>query len=431
MSFSIERGFISKLLEVKDFSVIKDQQIKNEFFSGEHHLVFKYIQESVLKTGEVPTERVINQKFPTYKVEYFNEKIGTEESLLFWSNELRNKVKHDTMAELVENMYRKLDTSKTDIDDNFDYLKTRVAFIENEITISENVDITKDTEDRVEAYRKKKINKGITGIPTGIRSLDLSIGGFEDETLSFIVGIAGAGKSWVQIIMGAYMMLHGIKVIQFVTEMSTNVMRDRYEAILFKLLYGDFNYSDFKRGQLSLKQEEEFYNFLREDLPELEPLIIRTATGVINMRSEIENLKPDIVFIDGVYLMQDDQGAKEGWQKLTNITRDLKIMSKNLHLPIVGNTQLDLKSGGGLAGIKYASSVSQDSDAIIELFRDELMIADHEMKLKVIKNREGSPSNIVINWDFKSMNFEEIFSEGVTVEKATEINSTVLNINEE
>ena len=54
MSFDVERGFISKLLETKDIMTVKDNQIKVQYFSGEAKSAFKYIYDTVLNTGEVP-----------------------------------------------------------------------------------------------------------------------------------------------------------------------------------------------------------------------------------------------------------------------------------------------------------------------------------------------------------------------------------------
>jgi hypothetical protein len=63
---------------------------------------------------------------------------------------------------------------------------------------------------------------------------------------------------------------------------------------------------------------------------------------------------------------------------------------------------------------------THNSDSVIEMFRDEVMISDREMKLKVLKNREGSPSNTLMAWDFRTMNFSELFSEGLESEEVSD-----------
>ena len=64
-----------------------------------------------------------------------------------------------------------------------------------------------------------------------------------------------------------------------------------------------------------------------------------------------------------------------------------------------------------MGDIKYSQAIGQDSDNILSLFRDEVMIADKEMGVSVKKNREGTLGKVILNWDFKTMNFSSIYSE--------------------
>ena len=95
--FNVESGLISKLLETKDMLGVKDAQIKATYFSGEHRRAFQFIYDSVINDGEVPTVRAFERKFPNYPLEVREvagvEIVGTEESLKYWCNELRKKVK--------------------------------------------------------------------------------------------------------------------------------------------------------------------------------------------------------------------------------------------------------------------------------------------------------------------------------------------------
>ena len=418
-TYSVENGFISKLIETKDMGILKDQQIRPSFFTGENRRVFQYISNTFKDTGEIPTVRVINQKFPSYELDTYTkdseEVVGTEESLLYWCKELRTKAKHNKMAEMIEEVADLLDKAVTE--EAYDSLKKGIWYIEDEIVESSSVDITKNTNDRKLAYLERKKNKGMMGIPTGITHLDYIIKGLVKDTLTTLIATTGVGKTWLQVLVGAYAMLNGYKVVHFVTEMSTDLMQDRYEAMLFGMMYGDFNYNNFKSGSLDLETENQYFEFLEDDLPKLEPLVIETANGVSSISAVIERENPDLILIDGAYLMQDEQGAKDDWLRVTHITRDLKRLAKNRHKPIFINTQADentsKKTGPGIGDIKYSQAIGQDSDVILALFRDEIMINDKEMGIKVLKNREGLSGKTIINWDFSVMNFNSIYSEEV------------------
>ena len=423
--YSVERGFVSKLVETQDFKLLKDQQIQPFFLTGENRRVFQYIQDTFKTTGEVPTPRVLKQKFPNYELEIHSvnneEVVGTDESLLYWCKELRTKAKHNRMADITEEVAEKLDNGDTE--EAYALLKQGVWKIEDEIVESSSVDITKNTDDRKEAYLERKRNKGMMGIPTGIPHLDYMTKGLVKETLTTVIASTGVGKTWLLVLLGAYAQLNGYKVVVFITEMSTDLMQDRFEAMLFGMMYGDFNYQSFKSGSLDLDTENAYFEFLEEDLPRLEPLVLESATGISSIVSVIEREKPDLVLIDGAYLMEDEQGAKDDWLRVTHITRDIKKVAKNWHIPIVINSQADQntskKTGPALGDIKYSQSIGMDSDNILALFRDEVMINDREMGLKILKQREGTLGKVIISWDFEHMNFKSIYAEGDSADESS------------
>lgn len=414
MSYNIDSGFFSKLIDTGDFLIVKENQITENYFMGEARNAFKFVSRLVLETGKVPSLRVFKRKFPTFKLEEDNGKIITTEDMLYWCKEVRNRSRHNTLVRSIQESAEMLEDFNTE--DAYKRIKSTIAYIESNFTETSAVDITKNSEERVKAYMDKKINRGMIGIPTGFPKLDYIMKGFGESTLTTLIAKTGVGKSWFEIIIGAYCMIKGYRVLQLVTEMPEDVMRDRYEAILFKHCYSlDFNYNQLKSGNLPVDIERKYIDFLKEDLPELQPLIIDTATGVMGVSALMEKFSPEIVLIDSAYLMEDDQNAKDDWLRITHITRDLKKLAKRTKIPIFINTQADKntskKTGPELGSIMYSQSVGQDSDNVLALYRDEVMMADGEMCVKVLKQREGELGKVVLNWDFNTMNFSELYSE--------------------
>lgn len=414
MSFDVERGFISKLLQTKDMSPVKDKGIRVEFFTGDNRSAFDYIQTVFMSTGEVPTIRAFQRQFPKYKLDTFESEVGTEENMLFWCDEVRKKVRHNYLADTVEKVAGELQSYDTEA--AFKRVKKSIAYIESEITENTDVDITKDTQSRKDAYLEKKKSGGMQGASTGFKSLDYLTKGLKDSTLTTIIANTGIGKTWLEVLMGSSQMLNNYRVLQAVTEMSEDIMRDRYEAVLFSMCYGiPFNYNDFKRGRLDPRTEKRFFEFLENDLPNLEPLHIVTATGVMGLAADIEKYDPDIIYVDSAYLMEDDQGARDDWLRVAHITRDLKKLAKRCKKPIIINTQADKntskKTGPEIESIMYTQAIGQDSDDVWALFRDAIMLQDHEMAIKILKQREGTLGKIMLNWDFFEMNFSEIYSD--------------------
>ena len=110
MSYNVEKCFISKLLQTKDILSVKDNQIKPSYFPGESQVAFQFIQDTVMSTGEVPSVRAFQKKFPKYVLETVvvdgKTEIGTEENLKFWCDEIRLKVKHNSIADTVSKSLR-------------------------------------------------------------------------------------------------------------------------------------------------------------------------------------------------------------------------------------------------------------------------------------------------------------------------------------
>lgn len=416
--YNIECGFISKLLETKDINLVKDLQIKPHFFGGEAKKIFNYLNEFYLKNGSLPTVRAFKQMFPKYQLEKYtctetdSESIGTEETLKYWCDELRRRAKHNKIAENTEDIVKSLEGLDTDT--AYDLMKKTVLYVENDIVESSSVDITKNTSERKLIYLKRKESEGMIGIPMGIQMLDYILKGMQEKQLTTMIAGTGVGKTWFEVLIGANAVVNGYKVLQFVTEMSEEVMQDRYEAMLFGKLIGDFNYSKFKAGSFSPQEENMYFDFLDNRLPRLEQVIIEQATGVSSVASKIDQYQPDLILIDGAYLMEDERNAKDDWLRVAHITRDLKNICKLKAKPIFINSQADSttskRTGPELDNIGYAKAIGQDSDVVMALFRDEQMLEDHEMKVKILKQREGTLGNVMLNWDFSTMNFDAIYS---------------------
>jgi RecA-family ATPase len=131
---------------------------------------------------------------------------------------------------------------------------------------------------------------------------------------------------------------------------------------------------------------------------------------VDSLLAKAEQLKPDILFVDGVYLMMDQvTGESNSPQALTNITRALKRVAQKLDIPVVISTQTLLwKMKGGKVSadsIGYSSSFFQDSDVILGL---EPVDDDEEVRmLRVVQARNCGPSEGSITWKWDTGCFHD------------------------
>ena len=101
--FNIERAFISCLLEKKEMNVVREERITPSFFTGDHKTVFGDIYKRHVNSGELMSLPTFRALFPKYKLcRLESGEVGTVESISFWIDALRKKVKHNRLADAVE-----------------------------------------------------------------------------------------------------------------------------------------------------------------------------------------------------------------------------------------------------------------------------------------------------------------------------------------
>jgi hypothetical protein len=149
------------------------------------------------------------------------------------------------------------------------------------------------------------------------------------------------------------------------------------------------DYKAFKNGKLQPDMKARAFGILQELMqdemtagtnnihqPYLKVISDRSGAngaeggGVGWLRSKIRDFKPDIVFVDGMYLMKDDRTNSRNvdWKNITNISQDLKLTAQDFDIPLVGVTQAnrsaDKSTGEDLTELAYADALGQDADAV-------------------------------------------------------------------
>jgi replicative DNA helicase len=114
--------------------------------------------------------------------------------------------------------------------------------------------------------------------------------------------------------------------------------------------------------------------------------------GINHVRNEIEQFEPDIVLIDGLYLMGNDrQGGKRDvdWKANTAVTQDLKVLATECNIPIVGTTQANR------SGSKRKAGADMDDYNDIGFGMGAVMDADSVIRLHKIKNAQNEDRILV------------------------------------
>jgi replicative DNA helicase len=350
------------------------------------------------------------KKHPAIALSEIDDELGTGENMQYWCDELRSKKKHNMMADGLEEIVQKMN-EEMDTEGAYEILKRVQLKIESEVVRSESIKVNEGTKKRKEDYLKRQKSGGMTGIPTFIDLVDKILGGFNDGELITFMGFTGTGKSWLEIIMAVAQAKAGYRVLFFTTEMSKEMVMRRIDAV-----WNGLNYSRFKKGQLLPEEQKKFFKYLdeMEETPDEDVmLIVEQATGGISQISaKIDQHKPDIIYVDGAYLLEDEEGDEDNWMGTVRIWRGLHRLCLLKKKPIVVTTQSKDESGATIKSLSFAKALSNECDVLGVLEQDEQQKNDREANLRFLKLREGDTlSSVHMNWDFDKMKYNSIYKE--------------------
>jgi replicative DNA helicase len=197
--------------------------------------------------------------------------------------------------------------------------------------------------------------------------------------------------------------------------MSIEEQEARYDALVAgvshtRIMRGDLNMGEIQKIEDSIKIRRNMQEFIMtEDASSL--------TTVSAIAGKLQQYRPGLVIVDGVYLMDDEHGEPKGSpQALTNITRGLKRLAQRFDVPIIGTTQvLAWKLGNKKSraitsdAIGYSSSFVQDSDLVLGVESDPDI--DNQSIIRVILARAAPKGEVRIKWDWENMDFTEVGEE--------------------
>ena len=263
----------------------------------------------------------------------------------------------------------------------------------------------KDLTHTVLDYIQKKRSRIDTtiGIPTGWKTLDFLTNGYQAEDLNLIVARPKMGKS----ITMAY---SALKIAQagYLCMLVSMEMNIKQQAKRLVALHSRLNYNALHRGEISSFAEREIASLLDEEMPFLY-VEGRFNKTIDDISALVDKYNPDIVFIDGGYLIKMQRRYRSLWENATVLANDLKDLAMSYSKPFVVSFQFNRSAsrekGGNLETIQLTDALSQLVSVGISLHGEDT--SPYKI-MTVFANREGITQSFEINWDWERMNFDEI-----------------------
>lgn len=270
--------------------------------------------------------------------------------------------------------------------------------------------------ERIEELHER--GEDVIGVPTGFTDLDRLLGGLNRSDLIIIAARPGMGKTSLQnaIALTAARRFEK-RIAMFNLEMSAEQLVQRMISAETRidsqrLRRGDLHDSEWPIFLKAIGDLSESRIFI-DDTPSITPMQLRTKCRRLYAEHGI-----DLVMIDYLQLMNSENRSNNRVQEISDISRGLKALARELDVPVVAAAQLSRAVENRqnkqplLSDLRDSGSIEQDADVVMFIYRDEYYNEDTERpniaEVNIAKHRNGPTGTVDLFWHAKLATFKNL-----------------------
>lgn len=277
-------------------------------------------------------------------------------------------------------------------------------------------EIIKDSIEKIDKLYQKKAH--VTGIPTGFIDLDNKTAGFQASDLIVIAGRPSMGKSALAISIAEHVgVVEKIPVAIFSLEMSKEQLVQRMlcahaRVDVHKVRTGYLAVSDWPRLTAAAGKLSEAPIFI-DDTPAISVMELRAKARRLKMHQDMQ-----LIILDYLQLMRGSARAENRQQEISEISRALKALARELHIPIVAISQLSRAVEARadhrpqLSDLRESGAIEQDADMVVLILREEYYnpTPENQGRAEVIiaKQRNGPVGSMKLAFVKEYTRFENL-----------------------
>uniref|UniRef100_A0A8J7VYR6 Replicative DNA helicase n=1 Tax=Coralloluteibacterium stylophorae TaxID=1776034 RepID=A0A8J7VYR6_9GAMM len=267
-------------------------------------------------------------------------------------------------------------------------------------------------------------NQGnVTGLPTGFNDFDEMTAGLQPSDLIILAARPAMGKTTFALNMAEYAALKSKKTaVVFSMEMSASQLAFRLISSMGRvnagrLRTGQLEDEDWSRVNSAIKMLSEVKIFI-DDTPALSPNEVRSRCRRIKREHDL-----GIVVIDYLQLMQVPGNSENRATEISEISRSLKALAKELHVPVIALSQLNrsLESRTDkrpvMSDLRESGAIEQDADIIVFIYRDEYYHKESADKglaeIIICKQRNGPTGSVKLKFFGEYTRFDNLAMDSV------------------
>lgn len=417
--YETEKAVLSCMIfDIDGLAVAYDMLKTDDFYRAEHKAIFDAIVDMYSDNQPVDIITLKN------KLESLNilDKVGGYEYILELFNIVSTSALTKQYAEIIKekSIRRKILKASKDINAlTFNNAETIENIIEKAEKIVSSIDNDSKDEDfspisdiletsieKIEfLYRKKS---KITGIETGFIDFDIKTSGLQNSDFILIAGRPSMGKTAFVINIAQYASLHkNITTAIFSLEMSKEQLVNRMictEALVEaqKIRTGDIEGNDWTKIAEAVSALSDAPIYIDD----------KSSITITELRAKCRRLKKEknlgLVVIDYLQLMSGSGKSENRQQEISNISRALKALARELDIPIIALSQLSRAVEQRkppkpmLSDLRESGAIEQDADLVCFLYREEYYNPETEKRgqaeVIIAKQRNGSVGTINLSW---------------------------------
>lgn len=420
----------SIMLRPEAMNDIMDIVSFESFYAEKHRTIYKMMLELFAK-GEPIDLLTISTKLTdkgmieqvggmTYITELANS-VPSSANIEFYARIVQKKSMMRRLIEVSEHISHIGYNDDQELEELLDLAEQKIYAVTNmsggNNKVIELKDALGEAWERLDKLHKTKDE--LRGIPTGFREIDSKLGGLQKSDLIILAARPSMGKTSLALdIARQAATVYKVPTIIFSLEMSSAQLVDRMMA-------ADSRVDAWKLRTGKLTQESEFAQ-IRDSMAKLAnaPIFIddRAANNIINMRSAARRIKSEkglgLIVVDYLQLMAPTQSRNSDnmVQQVTEISRSLKHLAKELDVPVLALSQLSraVEQRGGkprLSDLRDSGSIEQDADVVMFIHREDKMnrVDDSEKtniaEILIEKHRNGPTGSCQLFFDEKKATY--------------------------
>ncbi|MDP3764497.1 MAG: replicative DNA helicase [bacterium] len=432
-SIEAEESVLGALLMDKNAIIrVADFLHSEDFYKRQHQLIYSAVLFLYEKSEPVDVLSLSNRLKEASQLESIGgtsyltgliNSVPTASNVLHYAKIVRHKKILRDLLSASQDIAQLGWQENQDIELVLDEAERRIFSIAEKSLKQDFVSIKSALEDAFE--RIDKLHKGdgaLRGVPTGFSDLDHYLAGLQKSDLIVLAARPSLGKTSLALnIAGHVAIKEKIPVGIFSLEMSKEQLVDRMLASeagvdLWKL----------RTGRLSMDGEDSDFSRIQEAMGVLAeaPIFIDDAasSNIIQMRTMARRLQAEhglgLIIVDYLQLMEGRNNNEGRTQEISEISRSLKNLARELNVPVLAISQLSraVESRSPqiprLSDLRESGSIEQDADVVLFIYREDREKPNTEKKnvaeIHIAKHRNGPTGKIELYFDADRVQFRDL-----------------------